>query len=303
MLLSACMDPSSDGIPRSELRANLEQIDATGLDFLLLGQDREGVVVPGGIEALVTMPWVMGAIRDAVVVGVVPALHSLPFHVARALSAIDILSRGRSGWMPICGEPGRFDTAYGATYALPANETILKYDDFIRATQALWDSWDGDALVLDKASGVYLDSTKVRRVQYEGPYFSTVGPLNAARPKLAHPLLVREFADVIAGATTPADVVLIDVESADDAVAKIATASTAPYRPAILLKTASADIAAMLAIARTVGADGLHLTGNPSAAIIADARAQVPATAFRAGDCWRSRIGVPRPANPFSKAA
>lgn len=301
MLLSACIDPSSGRAPA--LTAKLAAIDATGLDVLLLGDDSGGVVVPAGIEALVTMPWVLGVVRSAVVVGVLPALHSLPFHVARALSAIDILSNGRSGWMPTCADAARFDTAYGANYVLPAGEVVVKYDDFIGATQALWDSWDGDALVLDKTSGVYLDSTKVRRVHHEGPYFSTVGPLNAARPKLGYPLLFREPADEIADATAPADVVLIAATSVDDARAQIAAASAAPYRPAILLRTAAGDVAATLAIAQAVGADGLHLTGHADAATIAAARALVPAIAFRAGDCWRSRIGVPRPVNPFSKAA
>lgn len=301
MLLSACIDPSSGDAPA--LAAKLAAIDATGIDVVLLGNDANGVVVPAGIEALVTMPWVLGLVRSAVVVGVLPALHSLPFHVARALSAIDILSKGRSGWMPTCADPARFDIAYGTSYALPDSETVVKYDDLIGATQALWDSWDGDALVLDKANGVYLDSTKVRRVQYEGPYFSTVGPLNAARPTLGHPLLFREPAEEIAGSMVPADVVLIAAISIDDARTQIATASAAPYRPAILLKTKVADVAATLALAQAVGGDGIHLTGNPDAAAIAAARALVPATAFRTGDCWRSRIGVPRPANPFSKVA
>ena len=301
MLLSACIDPSSGSA--SALTAKLAAIDGTGLDILLLGDDCAGVVMPANIEALVTMPWVLGVVRSAVVVGVLPALHSLPFHVARALSAIDILSNGRSGWMPTCADPARFDTAYGATYALPAGEAVVKYDDFIGATQALWDSWDGDALVLDKTSGVYLDSTKVRRVHYEGPYFSTVGPLNAARPKLGYPLLFREPAEEIVDSIVPADVVLNAATSVGDAEAQIERASAAPYRPAILLKSVASDVAATLAIAQAVGAAGIHLTGNPDAATIAAARALVPETAFRAGDCWRSRIGVPRPVNPFSKAA
>ncbi len=301
MLLSACIDLSSGDA--AALAAELAEIDAIGLDFLLLGHDSDGVVVPAGIEALVTMPWVLGIVRNAVVVGVLPALHSLPFHVARALSAIDILSKGRSGWMPTCANAPRFDTAYGASYAVPAGEAVVKYDDFIGATQALWDSWDGDALVLDKASGVYLDSTKVRRVHYEGPYFSTVGPLNAARPKLGYPLLFREPAAEIVGSTVSADVVIITAGSIEDARAQISTASVAPYRPAILLRTPVDTLAAILAIAQAVGADGIHLTGNLDAQAIAAARALVPATVFRTGDCWRSRIGVPRPVNPFSKAA
>lgn len=301
MLLSACMDPSLGGVPA--LTAKLAGIDATGIDFLLLGNDVDGVVAPAGIEALVTMPWVLGVVRNAVVVGVLPALHSLPFHVARALSAIDILSDGRSGWMPTCTDPARFDTAYGASYALPTGEAVVKHDDFIGATQALWDSWDGDALVLDKTSGVYLDSTKVRRVHYEGPYFSTVGPLNAARPKLGYPLLFREPVGEIVDSTVPADVVLIAATSVGDVKAQIERASAAPYRPAILLKSVASEVAATLAIAQAVGAAGIHLTGNPDVAAIAAARVLVPATAFQAGDCWRSRIGVPRPANPFSKAA
>jgi len=286
MFLSACLDllPEESGAPGfAHYSSRAKAAEDAGLDVLILGRETAGGIAPGRLEALVTMPWIAGVARRAAVVGVLPALHSVPFHVARALSAIDFLSDGRTGWMPAVPGGDRFDHAYGPAYTLPAGETVAKYDDFIRATQALWDSWDDDALVLDKDRGEYLDSTKVRRVAYEGPYFSTMGPLNAARPPQGHPLLFREG---ISAATTPADVRLA---AADE------TASGA-----VFVKT---DLAGLTGTLKgEPSALGIHLTGNPSAADIAAARAIMPAASAVSGTL-RDRLGLARPINPFTKAA
>jgi hypothetical protein len=108
------------------------------------------------------------------IVACIPASTSHPFHVARALSAIDFLSAGLSGWAPV---------AAGA----PAGQA----EDMVRAAQALWDGWDADTLIIDKASGRYLDASKVKVPNYKGPFFNVAGPVNAMRPPQGHPLLVR----------------------------------------------------------------------------------------------------------------
>ena len=155
--------------------------------MLLAAEDASGRLAPPLLEALVDIAWITAVLKSPVVVAGLPGLHGVPFHVARALSAADFLSTGRAGWMPLLGGAARLDKAYGSTAAAIPEAACARVDDFIRATRALWDSWDDDALILDKDSGRYLDSTKVRRVDYRGPFFSTKGPLNAARPPEGHP--------------------------------------------------------------------------------------------------------------------
>jgi len=46
----------------------------------------------------------------------------------------------------------------------------------------LWDSWEDDAFVRDRASGRYFDPTKLHVLNHKGKHFSVRGPLNVARP-------------------------------------------------------------------------------------------------------------------------
>jgi alkanesulfonate monooxygenase SsuD/methylene tetrahydromethanopterin reductase-like flavin-dependent oxidoreductase (luciferase family) len=147
----------------------LTRAEAAGLDLLVLG--REGALP---FDALVIAAWAAPRVSALGIIACVPASLSHPFHVARALSAIDFLSAGLSGWAPV---------AAGA----PAGMA----EDLVRAAQALWDGWGADTLIIDKASGYYLDSSKVRVPNYKGPFFNVAGPVNAMRPPQGHPLLVR----------------------------------------------------------------------------------------------------------------
>jgi FMN-dependent oxidoreductase (nitrilotriacetate monooxygenase family) len=71
-------------------------------------------------------------------------------------------------------------------------EHDLRYemaDDWMCAVNALWDTWDPDALVLDEESGVFADHTKVHYADYEGRFFKTRGPLNTVPSPQQHPVI------------------------------------------------------------------------------------------------------------------
>lgn len=147
----------------------LERAEAVGFDLLVLGRED---ALP--FDPLVIAAWAAPRVRTMGIVACVRAKLSHPFHVARALSAIDFLSAGLSGWAPV---------AAGA----PAGMA----EDMVRAAQALWDGWGAGTLIIDKATGRYLDSSKVTVPNYKGPFFKVAGPVNAMLPPQGHPLLVR----------------------------------------------------------------------------------------------------------------
>jgi hypothetical protein len=272
-----------------------DRIEAAQADVVLLAREMpDGGFGTGRVEAMVQLPWLAGRIRSAALIAAVPALHSIPFHVARALSTIDFLSDGRSGWMPLASNTDRHDSAYGSRYRLEGQDVADKATDFIRATHALLDSWDDDALVLDKASGVYLSANKVRRVDYRGPFFSTMGPLNAARPPQGHPLLVRDLDDM-PPSDIPADI------PADIVIGTIAALARAEA-PIKLIKVAEPGLDEALAAVAAGSAHGLHLMGIAAIDHLERLRARyprIPAT----GATARLRLGLARPANPFSQQA
>lgn len=54
-----------------------------------------------------------------------------------------------------------------------------------------WDSWDDDALILDKAEGRFADPDKVHRLDHSGPYFQSKGPLPVPRSAQGHPVILQ----------------------------------------------------------------------------------------------------------------
>jgi FMN-dependent oxidoreductase (nitrilotriacetate monooxygenase family) len=114
-----------------------------------------------------------------------------PFQLARKFASLDHISRGRAGWNIV--------TSAGADEALnfnrdarPAHEDrYARATEFLDVVTKLWDSWGDDARVLDKASGVYADTSAIAPIDHVGEYFRVRGPLNIPRPVQGHPLLVQ----------------------------------------------------------------------------------------------------------------
>ena len=61
----------------------------------------------------------------------------------------------------------------------------------MEAVLSHWDSWDDDAIILDKANGRFADGGKVRAAKYEGKYFRSHGPLPVPRSPQGHPVLIQ----------------------------------------------------------------------------------------------------------------
>ena len=61
----------------------------------------------------------------------------------------------------------------------------------MEACTQLWDSWEADALVIDKASGRFADAAKVHRVDYAGKYVKTRGPGTVPRTAQGWPVLMQ----------------------------------------------------------------------------------------------------------------
>ena len=117
--------------------------------------------------------------------------YSDPYTVARQFSSIDHLSDGRAGWnivtSPLEGS--------AANYSKPEHpQHDLRYrmaDEFVEVAKGLWDSWEDDAFIRDKESGVFIDPSKMHRLDHKGEFYSVQGPLNISRSKQGSPVLIQ----------------------------------------------------------------------------------------------------------------
>ena len=88
-------------------------------------------------------------------------------------------------------------------------------------TRALWDSWDDDAYIADKATRRFSAPGAIRSINYRGKYFHVDGPLNVPRSPQGHPVLVQaggsQFGLDLAARC--ADIVFAAQASLEDAIA------------------------------------------------------------------------------------
>jgi FMN-dependent oxidoreductase (nitrilotriacetate monooxygenase family) len=114
-----------------------------------------------------------------------------PFTLARRFASLDHLTDGRAGWNIVTTADDRAAANFNAEH-LPAHaDRYRRATEFVEVVQKLWDSWDDDALVVDKEAGVYADPTRVRAIDHQGDYFRVRGPLNVIRPPQGRPVLVQ----------------------------------------------------------------------------------------------------------------
>lgn len=154
-------------------------------------------------------------------VGTLSTSYSEPFNVARQFASIDMISDGRSGWnvvtSPLEGSAKNFSKAEHPSH--PERYKIA--NEYLQVTRGLWDSWEDDAFVRDKESGVFFDPEKLHTLNHKGEYFSVQGPLNIARSRQGQPVIFQAGAseDGRAFAAKVADAIFAGHENIEDAKA------------------------------------------------------------------------------------
>jgi FMN-dependent oxidoreductase (nitrilotriacetate monooxygenase family) len=114
-----------------------------------------------------------------------------PYHLARSLGTLDLLSGGRVAWNVVASH-GHLEAQNFGIDQLPARDIRYDYaDEVVEAVCRLWESWDADALVLDKQRGIYVDPDKVHYVNYAGKWIKTRGPLSVPRSPQGRPVIMQ----------------------------------------------------------------------------------------------------------------
>src|SRR5215210_4364044 len=114
-----------------------------------------------------------------------------PFHVARTFATLDHLSGGRAAWNVVTSVNDGEAQNFGIEHHLGHDERYDRADEFMEVTTGLWDTWDDDALVLDREAGYFADPDRVRELDYDGKWYSTRGPLTVPRCPQGRPVLLQ----------------------------------------------------------------------------------------------------------------
>jgi FMN-dependent oxidoreductase (nitrilotriacetate monooxygenase family) len=126
--------------------------------------------------------------------GVVATLSTLsypPFLLARLCSTIDSLTRGRFGWNIVTSAEDLAAQNFGLDKLPPRQLRYEMADEYMDVVTKLFDSWESDAVVLDRETGIYADPSKVRTIDHVGKFFKVRGPLNTVPSPQGRPVFVQ----------------------------------------------------------------------------------------------------------------
>lgn len=151
----------------------------------------EGRVVNATFEPL-TLLSALAAVTDRIgLTATVSTTYNEPFHVARKFASLDHLSQGRAGWNVVTSGSEIEALNFGKENHL---QHSLRYDrakEFVDVVSGLWDTWDDDAVIKDKDTGLFSEPGKIRALDHNGDWFQVKGPLNISRPPQGYPVIIQ----------------------------------------------------------------------------------------------------------------
>jgi FMN-dependent oxidoreductase (nitrilotriacetate monooxygenase family) len=143
------------------------------------------------MEPMTLLPALAVVTKHIGLVTTASTTYNEPYQLARKFATLDLISNGRAGWNMV--------TSWSEAEAKNFNrEQHVDYDtryeraaEFVEVVKGLWDGWERDAFLLDKASGQFYDESKAHVLNHKGKHFSVRGPLNVAGMPQGHPVLVQ----------------------------------------------------------------------------------------------------------------
>lgn len=117
------------------------------------------------------------------------SLFGHPHTVARQISSLDHLSKGRAAWNIITSQAPVALAAYGFDKGFEQQQRYERAGEFTEIVTGLWDSFPWDAVVADPQSGVFVDPAKLHPIDVQGRHFKAAGALSLPTSPQGRPVI------------------------------------------------------------------------------------------------------------------
>ena len=124
-------------------------------------------------------------------VGTASTSWNQPYHIARKFASLDHISKGRAGWNAVTSVGDKEAQNFGRDKAFAHEDRYDRAHEVIGIVQGLWDSWDDDAFMRDKESGLFFDPEKLHTLHHASERYKVRGPLNVPRSPQGYPVVVQ----------------------------------------------------------------------------------------------------------------
>jgi alkanesulfonate monooxygenase len=176
--------------------------EAAGFDFLFLA-DSSAMRGAGDVETLsrtsraaaleplTTLGALAVSTRHIGFIATITTSYNEPYNLARQLASLDHISKGRIGWNMVTSNNEAEARNFSRDAHFAHGDRYDRAREFVSVVRGLWDSFDDDAFIGDKAEGRFFRPGGLHRLDYKGEHFSVAGPLTLPRPPQGHPIIVQ----------------------------------------------------------------------------------------------------------------
>jgi len=141
------------------------------------------------LEPLTLLSALAVTTRNIGLVGTLTTSYNEPFNVARRLASLDLISKGRAGWNVVTSGDAGTAGNYGRDEHYDYDTRYARALEHVAVVQGLWHSYEDGAFPRNRATGQFLDPSRMHALNHKGEHFSVVGPLNIQRSPQGQPVI------------------------------------------------------------------------------------------------------------------
>jgi alkanesulfonate monooxygenase len=162
-------------------------------NLALMGSPELGQFTTAGdvFDPLVLLSGLAAVTERIGLVSTVSTSYNEPYLLARKFASLDHLSGGRSGWNLVTSATDLEALNFGREKHFEHGDRYQRAEEFIDVVTGLWDSFEDDAFVRDKTSGVFFQPDKLHVLNHHGENYRVRGPLNIPRTPQGYPVLIQ----------------------------------------------------------------------------------------------------------------
>ncbi|CAN7593441.1 LLM class flavin-dependent oxidoreductase [Acidovorax sp. LjRoot194] len=143
------------------------------------------------MEPLLALSALSQATERIGLVATVSTTYLPPYHLARKYATLDQISGGRAGWNLVTSGSDFEARSFGLDKQLDHAHRYARAHEYVQIVKGLWDTWEDDAFIHDKAANQFFDPKRLHRVAFDGEHFKVHGGLQTPRSPQGYPVLVQ----------------------------------------------------------------------------------------------------------------
>jgi FMN-dependent oxidoreductase (nitrilotriacetate monooxygenase family) len=192
-------DPASGShIEFESFRSFAQTAERGKFDFMFLAEglrlrEQNGQIydldVVGRPDTFTVLAALAGVTTHLGLTGTINSTFNEPYEVARQFASLDWLSGGRAAWNVVTS----WDAFTGENFRrggyLAKDDRYARAKTFLATATELWDSWQGDEILADAASGQFLRAVGPGAFKHHDRFFDIEGHFNVPRSPQGRPVI------------------------------------------------------------------------------------------------------------------